>query len=136
MLKRQFGYTKVRYRGLKKNTAQIVTLFALTAGGVLFFAAATGFGGMYLLLGALFCVLASYGVMTGNTAAGALSVDPLRSGSASALIGAGSYGTGALASTVVAAVSDGSPTAFAAVMLFRLGGSSTALFVLALRRPA
>ena len=60
----------------------------------------------------------------------------LRSGSASALIGAGSYGTGALASTVVAAVSDGSPTAFAAVMLFCLGGSSTALFVLALRRPA
>jgi IS5 family transposase len=30
VLKRQFGYTKVRYRGLKKNTAQIVTLFALS----------------------------------------------------------------------------------------------------------
>ena len=29
VLKRQFGYAKVRYRGLKKNTAQIVTLFAL-----------------------------------------------------------------------------------------------------------
>ncbi len=29
MLKQQFGYEKVRYRGLKKNTAQIVTLFAL-----------------------------------------------------------------------------------------------------------
>ena len=29
MLKQQFGYVKVRYRGLKKNTAQIVTLFAL-----------------------------------------------------------------------------------------------------------
>lgn len=29
VLKRQFGYTKVRYRGLKKNTAQVVTLFAL-----------------------------------------------------------------------------------------------------------
>jgi IS5 family transposase len=29
VLKQQFGYTKVRYRGLKKNTAQIVTLFAL-----------------------------------------------------------------------------------------------------------
>jgi IS5 family transposase len=29
VLKRQFGYTKVRYRGLAKNTAQIVTLFAL-----------------------------------------------------------------------------------------------------------
>ena len=29
VLKRQFGYTKVRYRGLAKNTGQIVTLFAL-----------------------------------------------------------------------------------------------------------
>ena len=30
MIKRQFGHTKVRYRGLKKNTAQLVTLFALS----------------------------------------------------------------------------------------------------------
>jgi IS5 family transposase len=29
VLKRQFGFTKVRYRGLAKNTAQITTLFAL-----------------------------------------------------------------------------------------------------------
>ncbi len=29
ILKRQFGYTKVRYRGLGKNTAQLMTLFAL-----------------------------------------------------------------------------------------------------------
>ena len=30
VIKRQFGMTKVRYRGLKKNTAQVVTLFALS----------------------------------------------------------------------------------------------------------
>jgi transposase, IS5 family len=30
VIKRQFGFTKVRYRGLAKNTAQIVTLFALS----------------------------------------------------------------------------------------------------------
>ncbi len=30
VLKRQFGMTKVRYRGLKKNAAQVVTLFALS----------------------------------------------------------------------------------------------------------
>jgi IS5 family transposase len=29
VIKRQFGFTKVRYRGLKKNTAQLTTLFAL-----------------------------------------------------------------------------------------------------------
>jgi IS5 family transposase len=30
VIKRQFGYAKTRYRGLKKNTAQLVTLFALS----------------------------------------------------------------------------------------------------------
>lgn len=30
VLKRQFGYVKVRYKGLMKNTAQVWTLFALT----------------------------------------------------------------------------------------------------------
>ncbi len=30
VIKCQFGYTKVRFRGLAKNTAQLVTLFALS----------------------------------------------------------------------------------------------------------
>ena len=30
VVKRQFGYTRVRYRGLAKNTAQVLTLFALS----------------------------------------------------------------------------------------------------------
>ena len=30
VIKRQFGYSKVRYRGLAKNTAQVLTLFALS----------------------------------------------------------------------------------------------------------
>ena len=30
VIKRQFGYTKVRFRGLAKNTVQMVTLFALS----------------------------------------------------------------------------------------------------------
>ena len=30
VIKRQFGSTKVRFRGLVKNTAQLVTLFALS----------------------------------------------------------------------------------------------------------
>jgi IS5 family transposase len=29
-VKRQFGYVKVRFKGLAKNTAQILTLFALS----------------------------------------------------------------------------------------------------------
>jgi len=31
MIKRQFGHVKVRYGGLKKNTAQLVTVFALSS---------------------------------------------------------------------------------------------------------
>ena len=30
VVKRQFGFVKVRYRGLKKNTLQLKTLFALS----------------------------------------------------------------------------------------------------------
>ena len=30
VIKRQFGYMKVRYRGLSKNSAQVLTLFALS----------------------------------------------------------------------------------------------------------
>ena len=30
VVKREFGYVKVRYRGLAKNTAQLETLFALS----------------------------------------------------------------------------------------------------------
>ena len=30
VIKRQFGYTKVKYRGLAKNTVNLVTLFALS----------------------------------------------------------------------------------------------------------
>lgn len=30
VVKRQFGYMKVKYRGLAKNTANLVTLFALS----------------------------------------------------------------------------------------------------------
>lgn len=30
VIKRQFGHVKVRYRGIKKNAAQVTTLFALS----------------------------------------------------------------------------------------------------------
>ena len=30
VIKRQFGYVKVKYKGLAKNTANVVTLFALS----------------------------------------------------------------------------------------------------------
>ena len=30
VIKRQFGFVKVRFRGLAKNTAHVITLFALS----------------------------------------------------------------------------------------------------------
>lgn len=33
VIKRQFGYVKVRFRGLMKNTAQLTTLFAVSSQG-------------------------------------------------------------------------------------------------------
>jgi IS5 family transposase len=31
VIKRQFGHTKVRYRGLMKNTVQLITLYSLSS---------------------------------------------------------------------------------------------------------
>ena len=31
VIKRQFGFLNVRYKGLKKNTAQLITLFTLSS---------------------------------------------------------------------------------------------------------
>jgi DHA1 family bicyclomycin/chloramphenicol resistance-like MFS transporter len=84
----------------------------------------------------LFALLASYGFMQGNTMAGALNVDPRRSGSISALMGGASFGVGALASSLAASFHDGTPRPMALVMLMALIGSALALRMLALPKPA
>ncbi|MFC3070665.1 multidrug effflux MFS transporter [Phenylobacterium soli] len=100
-------------------------------------AAVSGIGGRWSVLPLLFCVLASYGFMQGNTMAGALNVDPRRAGSISALLGGLSFGTGALASTFAGTLHDGTPRPMALIMLAALAGSALALHRLALpRRPA
>jgi DHA1 family bicyclomycin/chloramphenicol resistance-like MFS transporter len=97
-------------------------------------AALTGLGGRWTILPLLFCVLASYGFMQGNTTAGALNVDPRRAGSTSALMGALSFGTGALASSLAGALHDGTPRPMALIMLTGLAGSALALHRLALKK--
>ena len=84
----------------------------------------------------LFAALASYGLMAGNTMAGALSVDPRRAGSISALMGGASFGAGALASFVGGLLHDGTPRPIAGVMFVCLVGSSAAIFLLAAPRAA
>lgn len=110
------------------------SLAALGFGFLLLLAAMTGLGGAWTVLPLLFCCLASYGLMAGNTMAGALSVDPTRAGSTSALMGGLSFGAGAFASWLGGVLHDGTAVPMAAVMVACLLGSTSALYGLALPR--
>jgi DHA1 family bicyclomycin/chloramphenicol resistance-like MFS transporter len=109
------------------------SLAALGFAVLLALAAVTGLGERWTILPLLFLVLASYGFMQGNTMAGALNVDPRRAGSISALMGALSFGAGALASSLAGVLHDGTPRPMALIMLTALAGSALALHGLALR---
>ncbi|MFZ4604968.1 MAG: multidrug effflux MFS transporter [Caulobacter sp.] len=111
-----------------------VSLAALGFGALLVLSALTGLGGKWLVLPLLFACLASYGLMAGNTMAGALSVDPKRAGSTSALMGGLSFAAGAFASWLGGVLHDGTARPMAAVMMVCLLGSSAALWGLALPR--
>ncbi|ATC24167.1 Bcr/CflA family efflux MFS transporter [Caulobacter vibrioides] len=110
----------------RASVASIVAALLLTL------AAWTGFGGQWTVLPLLFAALSLYGLMGGNTMAGALSVDPQRAGSTSALMGSASFGAGAVASWAGAALHDGTPRPVAGVMFACLVGSALAIFLLAL----
>lgn len=120
---------------------EVLATASLAAVGIsvlLLLAAVTGVGGRWSVLPLLFILLASYGFMQGNTMAGALNVDPRRAGSISALMGAVSFATGALASSATGLFHDGTPRPMAAAMFVALVGSALALRFLALpgRRQA
>jgi DHA1 family bicyclomycin/chloramphenicol resistance-like MFS transporter len=110
---------------VRASIASIIAAFLLVL------AAWTGLGGEFTVLPLLFLALSTYGLMSGNTMAGALSVDPKRAGSISALMGGISFGAGALASWVGGLLHDGTPKPVAAVMFACLIGSSLAIFWLA-----
>lgn len=112
----------------------LVSLAGAAAAVLLVIAAASGIGGYWSVLPLLFVTLASYGLMAGNTMAGALSIDPRRAGSISALMGGLSFGAGALASWAGGALHDGTARPMAGVMLLCLAGSCAALYGLALKR--
>ncbi|MBW8812387.1 MAG: multidrug effflux MFS transporter [Caulobacterales bacterium] len=112
------------------------SVVALAFGLALTLAAFTGIAGRWSVLPLLFCVMASLGFMQGNTMAGALSVDPLRAGSVSALLGAASFGTGALASTLAGALHGDPAQSMSLVMMLSLAGSAIFLHALALPKRA
>jgi DHA1 family bicyclomycin/chloramphenicol resistance-like MFS transporter len=71
---------------------------AVIAACALLLTAATGFGGLVGILVPLFCAVFSLGLVSTNAMAGALAVDPARTGSVSALVGTSQFGFAALVS--------------------------------------
>lgn len=119
-------------RSLPDQVLSKASIASIVAALLLTLAAWTGWGGQWTVLPLLFCALSIYGLMGGNTMAGALRVDPRRAGSISALMGSASFGAGALASWAGGLLHDGTPRPVAAVMFACLVGSALAIFFLAL----
>lgn len=134
------GSNQVNRFVLRRRTPdQVLARASLISVGfalLLMIAALTGVGGRWSVLPLLLMLLSSYGFLQGNTMAGALNVDPRRAGAISALMGAVSFGTGAVASAAAGALHDGTPRPMAVVMLLALVGSAAALHLLALPKRA
>lgn len=134
------GASQINRSLLRRFTADRIlaraSVVAVVFGVLLAIFAYTGVGGMWTVLPCVFFILGSYGFMQGNTMAGALSVDPRRAGSISALMGGVSFGAGALASSLTGVMHDGTARPLAATVLVALVGSSLALFCLTFRRES
>jgi MFS transporter, DHA1 family, multidrug resistance protein len=123
---------------LRRHTPEQIV--SLARPGSLVFAAAlaltawTGFGGMWGVLVPLFFVIGSFGLVSANTMAGGLNVDPRRAGSISALMGGAQFGFGALASGFTGMMHDNGPRPLSLAVMICMTGSAAALFGLALRK--
>lgn len=130
------GASQINRLLLRRSTPDQVlsraSIASIIAALLLSIAAWTGWGGQWTVLPLLFAALSTYGLMGGNTMAGALSVDPRRTGSVSALMGSASFGAGALASWVGGLLHDGTSRPVAGVMFACLVGSALSIFFLAL----
>ena len=112
------------------------SLIGAGLGVLLAVAAVSGVGERWTVLPLLFLILSTYGFMQGNTMAGALSVDPSRAGSVSALMGGASFGVGALAASLTGAFFNGTPGSMGIAMALAMGGSALVLRWLALPRQS
>ena len=125
------GSSQINRHLLKRYSADGVLRAVSTAGVVIcvFCAliALTGLGGLWGVSLALFAVTSCVGSFQGPGMAGALSVDPLRAGSTSALIGGASFGVGAIAGSIAGAFGAGKPTVFLLVIgaCFMLSAAAT-----------
>ncbi len=131
------GSSQINRQLLGRYSSDAVLRVAAAAGvvcGGALLAAALFAPDKWLVLALLFLTLSSYGFVAANTLAGGLSVDPLRSGSASGLFGASSFGVGAGAAALAGAFHDGTARPMAAVMALSLTLAAAALYGLALPR--
>jgi DHA1 family bicyclomycin/chloramphenicol resistance-like MFS transporter len=90
---------------------------------------------MWGVLIPLFFVISSFGLVGANTQAAGLSIDPLRAGSISALMGGSSFAVGALTATLTGALTthwtEAGAKPMAAVILVAIAASTAALYLLA-----
>ena len=125
---------------LRRHTPERIVSMARP--GSLVFAAAlaltawTGFGGMWGVLVPLFFVIGSFGLVSANTMAGGLNVDPRRAGSISALMGGAQFALGAFASGFTGIMHDNGPRPLSLAVVICMTGSAAALYGLALRKTA
>jgi len=95
-----------------------IFLFAVSL--LLLLNAVTGLGGLLGVLVPIFLIMAGMGFNQSNASAGALNVDPRRSGATAALLGSSTFGVGACAAALAGAFADGSPKPMAAVIALSL----------------
>jgi DHA1 family bicyclomycin/chloramphenicol resistance-like MFS transporter len=105
--------------GSARNALLLAVILVLVPG--------LGIGGLAGFFIPLFLIVSSNAFIMANTMAGALSVDPLRAGSASALFGAATFGMGTLASLLAGALFDGTARGIVAVLVCNLLGAAVAI---------
>ncbi|MER7166098.1 multidrug effflux MFS transporter [Micromonospora sp. NPDC000207] len=126
------GATQLNVRLLRRFQPQRILTVSLlggtVAGLVLLAVAATGLGGLPLLLASLWVVLAAAGLAMPNAPALALSRHGEAAGTASALLGAVQFGVGAVAAPLVGVFGTGA-TAMAVVVAGGMVAATVVLYV-------
>lgn len=107
------------------------SIAAAVAGVATAFAAFTGYGGLTGLAVPVLAYVSMLGLISANALAGAMANYPQRAGAASALAGAMQFGFGALATTLLTALADGTPWPMG--MMIGLSGAAACISALLLR---
>ncbi|MPT47482.1 MAG: Bcr/CflA family efflux MFS transporter [Sphingobium sp.] len=99
-------------------------LFAVAAASLLLVTALLDFGGVAGIMVPLFLVICSLGFVSTNAMAGALAVDPSRTGSVSAVVGTGQFLCAAMAAWLTGHISDHPAIAMAVLIaIFAIGAA-------------